>query len=170
MTGEQILVLVLLTVAFGVGWIARGDGRRRRSPAERASPGTDTTALRELLAAADAALDRAIVACAAARALAGTGEAGDPTRAVTLEVLSRAVAELEPVRERLRAEFGARAGADHPLVGDLEEGASAVGLVAAWLEEGAEPDGTEAARALERAARDALTRYRRLAQALTPLL
>lgn len=149
MSGDQLVVLALLVLAFGVGWVARGDGRRAK-PRGR---------VRGLAEEAAAALDRAVLACSAARAMASA----DPeTRAVTLDVLGGAAAELGEVAERLEAEVGT----GHPLAEEVRDGASAVGLVETWLADGAPDDGAEAARALERAARDALGRFRRLERVL----
>ena len=167
MAGEQIVVLVLLAIAFGVGWIARGDGRRRGASAAAPKP-PERPPVGELIAAAEAALDRVVVACSAARAMATGTERDDPMRAVTLEVLTGALADLRPAVAGLAAELAP--GGRHPLVEEAEDAAAAAALVEAWLADGGEPDNAEAARGLERAARDALARYRRLARAIAPLV
>ena len=157
MSGDQLIVLALLVGAFAVGWVARGDGRSRD---ER--DGRDTrrrSALRELLEAAATALDRAVVAGAAAHAMA---RADDETRAVAAGVLEDAAAALGPLAERLRAELGA----GHALTEEFADVAAALGIVQDWLADGAPTDGEEAARGLMRAARDALGRFRRIAGAV----
>jgi hypothetical protein len=162
-SGDQLVVLALLVIAFGVGWVARGDGRTGRGGTRDPGGRPDRAALRALVGEAVAALDRAVVACSAARAMAAADAA---TRAVALDVLSGAAAELGPVAQRLAAELGA----DHPLTEELRDGAMATGLVESWLADGAPAEGTEAALALERAARDARSRSRRLEAALGPVL
>jgi hypothetical protein len=161
-SGDQLIVLGLLVLAFGIGWVTRGEGRRRRRRGD--AGGRSRPALLALVEEAGDALDRAIVACTAARAMAGTDA---ESRAVALDVLAAATGELGAISERLGGELGA----EHPLAEELHHGATAVGFVEAWLAEGAGAEGApaqgaEAARGLERAARDALTRYRRLAEAV----
>ena len=161
MSGDQLIVLALLVGAFAVGWIARGDGVGRAGREGGDSRRRD--ALRELVEAAAAALERAVVAGAAAQAVA---RADADARAVATGILQDALAALAPLADGLRTELAA----DHALVQELEEGVGALGLVEAWLADGAPPDGEEAARALSRAARDASGRFRRTAGAVAAVL
>jgi hypothetical protein len=163
-SADVIGVLLLLGAAFAVGWIARGRGGKHGPDAQPA----EGLSVAELIVAAEAALDRAVVAGSAARAMATGTDRGDPMRAVTLDVLTKATAELAPHVERLTAELAG--DGRHPLVEELADGATAIGLVEEWLAGGGDPAGAEAARGLERAARDALVRYRRLARAVAPLV
>ena len=162
MSGDQIIVLVLLVIAFGVGWVARGDGRRRDGGAGEDEP---EPSVRKLLEDALVVLNRAVTASATALAVVASTDLGDPARSVAADVLARAAGALAPAGERLRVELAE----DHPLTEEFRDSAAAVGLVESWIAGGADPDGTQAAEALQRAARDALGRYRRTLRAITSL-
>jgi hypothetical protein len=104
MSGEQALVLLLLAAAFAAGWFARGGAPRGdQAPLEAGSgPGGDP-----LLDEADAALDRALMAVKASRAMAGaTGAAAGAARQAALGVLDRRLDELEELADRLEARLG----------------------------------------------------------------
>jgi hypothetical protein len=105
-TGEQVLVLLLLSAAFAAGWFARGGSpREATADAEDAVPEDDP-----LLAEADAALGRALTAARAARAMASaSGPAAATAREAALGVLDRRVDELETLADRLEE----RLGTDH---------------------------------------------------------
>ncbi len=162
MSGEQLIVLALLGVAFAVGWIARGDGRAARGSPEGAA-GERAAYLRALIEDAQAALDRAVSACAPALAIAEGSARGDVALSAALDVVDRATATLAPLADRLHMELGD----DHPLTEEFDDAAAAVDLVQSWLSSGATPADAVTARGLHRAARDALGRFRRIGRAVT---
>ena len=111
MSSEQLLVLVLLAAAFAAGWFARG-GRSAEAPAadEPAPVAPPPTAEPDavLVSEADAALDRAISAARAARAVAlGPAGASEAATRAVLGVLDRRISELEDCADRLEADLGA---------------------------------------------------------------
>jgi hypothetical protein len=107
-TATQIIVLVLLVLAFAAGWVARGAGRRddRRF----------TTALGDGLEALEAAQQ----ACDAALGRNGRGE------------LDGVAAQLRTARHEL-AEW---IGADSPLVEDVEAARDAMTLISTAVRDG----------------------------------
>jgi hypothetical protein len=160
-TAEQVIVLALLVAAFAAGWAARGNRADGDDPRHRAR------ALADLLAEAEHALDRALLAH---RVLAGLGgEAlGTPfedTRRAARRTLDDALAPLAGIEQRLDAELPRR----HPLADDFSQGAAALRLLAdARRHDRADVD--EAAIAeVERAARFAHARFRREADAIALL-
>jgi hypothetical protein len=146
---EVLVVLVAFSVAFVIGWAARGRTGRDGS-------------LGTLIEDAQTALERAVAACAPALAIADGSARGDVALPVALDVLERASAALAPLAERLRAEVGP----DHPLTEEFEDASSAIALVQSWLSAGATPGDAVTARGLERAAHHALGRFRRIGRAI----
>jgi hypothetical protein len=98
-SGEQVLVLLLLTAAFAAGWFARG-GSVREEDGAAAEPDP-------LLGEADETLGRALTAARAARSMAGvSGDAGATARQAALGVLDRRLDELEAFVDRLEERLG----------------------------------------------------------------
>jgi hypothetical protein len=118
-SSDQVIVVVLLALAFAAGWGARGGRpdlkapkpRRPRIPRPAAAPAAAKAAVAEgpdpLLAESDDALRRAMGAVRAARAvaLAPAGASPAATRSV-LRVLDQRIGELEACADRLESARG----------------------------------------------------------------
>ena len=159
MDGAQLIVLALLVAAFAAGWWAgrdRGEGEQAA-----VAPGDDDA--RDLVHEGERALDDAVVAASAALAVSTAGD--EAAIEATLSILDEATGALPPIEARLRERFGA----NHPLTEEFSDCSAATSLMAESLP-GAGDAGTEPFRGIDRAARDALLRYRRAERPVSPLL
>ena len=155
MSGEQILVLLLLVGAFAIGWVARG----REPGAEGDGDGEPGAAdLDEPIADGERALEAAVTAYQAAAGVAGAPDAAD----VAADILAERLADLEGAAERVRE----RLGAEHPLAGDLSQSYDALSFGVDALRSGADAGTLDP---FVSVARDARARYRHAARAIREL-
>ena len=163
MTGEQLVVIGLLAVAFAAGWLARGGHDDQADEHGDLGP---------LLDRGGEALERALTACHATVAMWRAGEgAGQPAGTMAVRILIDERLRLGAVADDVRDSLGS----GNPLAVDLAQAAEAASLVEREMEgylAGDQLDDERGRRldAYEGAFRDARMRFGReseVARALT---